>query len=84
MKDWDNRENRWYSSLEKELKMARVTRDAIIVLGVTGGVLLVTGIVLYVLGRQEHRQAVEAVPRPVTLVPIVGPGGPGLVLKGRF
>lgn len=87
MQAWDDSSpdlNTIYWDREQDYRLQFTLRDSIVGVGVTGGVLLVGGIILYRLGIRQRDRAMEAADRPVTVMPVPGPGGLGLALQGRF
>jgi hypothetical protein len=73
----------WTTDGDKWVRDMANARSQMLVLGVTGGSLIVAGVVVSIVGSQLRSRAVERVP-PVSLAPVPLPGGGALVLGGRF
>lgn len=69
-------------AIEKDFE--KLQRSLFIGNTITGGALLVGGIVLYRMGVSQRKHAVAAAERSVTVVPVFGPGTAGVMLGGWF
>jgi hypothetical protein len=69
-------------AIEKDFE--KLQRSLFIGNAITGGVLLIGGIVLYRMGVSQRKRAVAAAERSLTVVPVFGPGTAGVMLGGRF
>lgn len=69
-------------AIEKDFE--KLQRTWLIGNAITGGMLLVGGIVLYRMGVTQRKVAVAATERSVTVMPVLGPGTAGVMLSGRF
>ncbi|HEY3354290.1 MAG TPA: tetratricopeptide repeat protein [Polyangia bacterium] len=75
----------WTTELDSRLQDIKTAQTAMLALGITGGSLVLTGIVLRIVGSARRSNAEERVRAGrVSLVPTLTPAGPGLVLGGRF
>lgn len=81
---FEDSEQRWSEDLDSWLKERKLFQTMFIAQSISGGSLLVLGIVLYRVGVYQRQRATEAVTPPVTLLPLLGPGSVGLSLGGRF
>lgn len=85
--EFNNNSNntRWTTDLDARVQEMKRAQNAMWALGITGGSLVLTGIVLRLVGSARRSNAEERVRAGrVTLVPSLTPAGPGLALAGRF
>jgi tetratricopeptide (TPR) repeat protein len=74
----------WSSELESAASKDRPVFYSAIGLGSVGLALLVGGGIVYGIGKRNRTRAREAAQRYVEVVPSLGPGSAGLLVKGRF
>ena len=83
-RDWAAESRVYQSDLLPFVKEQKRMQAGLLGLGIGGGAMLVTGIILYRLGLTRRNRALETVPRPMTVAPLLGPGTAGLTLQGSF
>jgi tetratricopeptide (TPR) repeat protein len=82
--DWNDSSDRWYPDWQDLVDQRKRYQTMAYATGISGGVVLLAGIILYRTGVARRTAAAEAVTPPVTVTPLVGPGVAGVTLGGRF
>lgn len=82
--DWGSEIGPWTVKMDNVVRDKTTSFNCALGLTISGAALLVAGGILYAVGRGQRSRAVGAVERPLSVTPLVGPGGGGVTLHGRF
>jgi tetratricopeptide (TPR) repeat protein len=84
LRDWSNEITPWSVKMDQLVREKTTSFNTALGLTISGAALLLVGGILYAVGGSQRSRAVGAVERPLSVMPLVGPGGAGVTLHGRF
>lgn len=84
LQDWSEEISPWSEKMDQLVRDRTTWFNCALGLTISGAALLVAGGIFYAVGGGQRSRAVGAVERPLSVTPMVGPGGGGVTLHGRF